>query len=70
MKTERLPVKHGAGIVNDGQLMTRAQAEMHAHRAMDPALRRVGFVVVVTRSDPEMHGGNWFRINYGYDRRV
>jgi hypothetical protein len=64
---EKLPVKLGAGTAPT--LMTRQQAERYGQKMMDPKLRRVGFVCVVTRSDPEMHGGLWFRVSYGYDRR-
>ena len=32
---------------------------------MDPALRRAGFKCRVSKSDVQMHGGEWFRINRG-----
>lgn len=61
---ERLLLK--IGIWTSEQLFTRKQAERHALRVMDPALKRCGFEVFVSRSDAEMHGGTWFRASYGY----
>jgi hypothetical protein len=67
--TLKLPVKHGCGYITDGnlnpRLMTRQQAQRHGERTMPADLKRAGFQCVVAQSDPEMHGGSWFRINYG-----
>ena len=60
---ERLPVK--AGLATLPLSMTRAQAQRHGDKAMPPDLRRAGFKTVIFRSDREIHGGDWFRINYG-----
>lgn len=61
----KLPVK--IGILTLDQPMTRDQARRHGERVMPRDLKRVGFRCVVGESDPEMHGGSWFRISYGYD---
>ena len=60
---ERLPVKLGIG--ESKTRMTRAQALKWGEKHMDPALKRAGFTCYVSRSDPTLHGGDWFRINYG-----
>lgn len=62
MTNERLPVK--IGLWTSDKPMTRAQAERLGKRSMSADLKRAGFVVTVGRSDPEMHGGDWFRVNY------
>jgi hypothetical protein len=67
--SERLPVRLGAGWVRDGRPMTREAAMKHGLKVIDPTLKRVGFVCLVHRSDAVIHGGDWFRINYAYDRR-
>jgi hypothetical protein len=59
---EKLPVKIGIGV-SDKQ-MTRKQALSYGKRIMPADLKRAGFEVRVSRSDPEMHGGDWFRVNY------
>ncbi len=60
-QTLKLPVKDGAGTL--AREMTRAQALRHCERTMDPSLRRAGFKCQVSKSDAQMHGGEWFRIN-------
>ena len=62
-KTERLPVKIGLGILPAP--MTAAQARRYGEKNMPRDLRRAGFRVEIFRSDPALHGGDWFRINYG-----
>jgi hypothetical protein len=59
---ERLPVKVGSGQLD--RHMTRAEARQYGERNMPADLKRAGFVTVVFRSDPQIHGGNWFRVNY------
>lgn len=63
MKDEKLPVKIGLHTLD--KPMTRAQAQRYGNRNMPKDLRRAGFQCVVARSDAEIHGGTWFRINYG-----
>ena len=58
-----LPVKVGIGTLP--RPMTREQAHRYGERNMPADLRRAGFQTVVFRSDAEIHGGDWFRINYG-----
>jgi hypothetical protein len=60
---ERLPVKIGLSTLD--KMMTRAGAYRFGARNMPADLKRAGFQTVIFRSDPELHGGNWFRINYG-----
>jgi hypothetical protein len=63
MKTERLTVKVGCGELD--KAMTREQAMRWGVRNMPKDLKRAGFECVVVKSDAEMHGGVWFRVNYG-----
>lgn len=61
---EKLPVRFGSS----GQFpnpMTKEQARRLGNRIMPKDLQRAGFVCTIFRSDPEIHGGNWFRILYG-----
>lgn len=60
---ERLPVKVGLGVLPTQ--MTRAQALRWGKRNMPADLAKAGFEVCVFRTDPEIHGGNWFRVSYG-----
>ena len=60
---ERLVVKAGCGELP--RPMTREQAHRYGDRHMPADLKRAGFQTVVARSDAELHGGTWFRINYG-----
>lgn len=61
---QKLPVKVGLSTLP--KKMTKAQAERYGNRHMPKDLKRVGFQTVVFESDVEMHGGKWYRINYGY----
>jgi hypothetical protein len=61
--TTRLPVK--CGLTTLPRPMTRDQAQKWGERNMPADLRRAGFVCVVAKTDPELHGGEWFRVNYG-----
>lgn len=60
---EVLVVKVGAGALEPP--MTAAQARRWGERNMPSGLRAAGFHVHVSRTDPQIHGGTWFRINYG-----
>lgn len=60
---EPLPVKVGAGTLE--LPMTPAQAQRWGERNMPSGLRAAGFKVHVSRTDPQMHGGTWLRVNYG-----
>ncbi len=61
--TEKLTVKVGLSTLD--RKMTRAQAQRYGERNMPRDLKRAGFKTVVCRTDPEIHGGVWLRINYG-----
>lgn len=63
MRSEKLTVKIGLGQLD--RPMTRAQAQRYGERHMPHDLKRAGFHCVVARTTPELHGGVWFRINYG-----
>jgi len=65
---EKLIVK--IGLHQMEKRMTRAQALRYGLRHMPKDLKRAGFDCIVARSDPELHGGDWFRINYGYQTEV
>jgi hypothetical protein len=58
----RLPVKVGIGQLPNP--MTKAQALRWAQANMPADLRRVGFVASVFTSDPQIHGADYFRVNY------
>lgn len=60
---ERLMVKIGLGTLP--RLMTREEAYRYGDTHMPNDLRRAGFETIIARSDAELHGGVWFRINYG-----
>ena len=66
---EKLIVKYGIGVLVDKDLkpirMTRTQAQRYAERNMPSGLRKANFEAFVARSCPDLHGGDWFRINYG-----
>jgi hypothetical protein len=59
----RLPVKVGLSTLD--KPMTREQAQRYGERHMPTDLRRAGFECIVAKSDAEIHGGVWYRINYG-----
>jgi len=61
--SEKLPVKVGCGTLD--KPMTRAQAQRYGEKVMPTDLKRAGFECVIARTDIEIHGGEWFRINYG-----
>ena len=44
--------------------MTYKQALRYGKNAMPADLKRAGFVCEVGRSDRELHGGEWYRIDY------
>jgi hypothetical protein len=44
--------------------MNEKQAKAYGKRNMPSDLRRAGFVVSVFRSDLEIHGADFYRINY------
>lgn len=60
---QKLPVKVGLSTLD--KPMTRAAALRYGERNMPADLRRAGFKTVVAKTDAEMHGGVWLRINYG-----
>lgn len=62
-ESQKLPVKIGLSTLE--MPMTRQQALRYGERAMPNDLRRAGFHTTVARSDVEIHGGEWFRVNYG-----
>jgi hypothetical protein len=60
---EKRQVRVGIGRLPEP--MTKAQAMRYGNTHMPEDLKRAGFVTVVTKSDPELHGELWFRISYG-----
>ena len=60
---EKLLVK--SGLHTFEKPMTRAQALRLGERTMPRDLKAAGFETFIARSDAELHGGVWFRINYG-----
>ncbi|MFK4131949.1 hypothetical protein ACI2KR_06595 [Pseudomonas luteola] len=63
LDTQKLPVKLGLGQLN--KPMTRAQAQRYGDRNIPRDLKAAGFTCSVFTSDPEIHGGLWYRISYG-----
>lgn len=45
--------------------MTIDQAKKWGERHMPQDLKKAGFTTVIFESDPELHGGLWYRINFG-----
>ena len=60
---ERREVRIGIGKLD--QPMTLAQAKRYGDRNMPRDLKAAGFKTFVGVSDPEIHGGLWFRVDYG-----
>lgn len=60
---EKLPVK--IGISSLEKLMTHEQALRYGKKAMPADFKKAGFECIIFRSDPEINGGNFYRINYG-----
>jgi hypothetical protein len=60
-------VKWGADFLRgsnwEPRVMTRRQAERYAQLHIPKHLKKAGFTCHVSESDPEMHGGHWYRIN-------
>ena len=66
MQTETRPVIFAENRPSaDSRVMTMAQALKLADRKMPKALKAAGFKSEVFASDAEIHGGLWFRVNYG-----
>lgn len=59
----KLPVK--IGLTTLPRLMTREQAQRYGERHIPADLKRAGFHVFVAKTIVELHGGEWYRINYG-----
>lgn len=62
---ERLPVRFGCARETLPGTMTRQQARRWGNCSMPRDLKRAGFEVVVFRSDPEINGGDFFRVSFG-----
>lgn len=60
---EKLLVKVGLSSLE--RLMTHKQALRYGKNAMPADLKKAGFECIVFRSDPQINGGNFYRINYG-----
>lgn len=45
--------------------MTKNAAKKWGERNMPRDLKAAGFTTTVFESDAELHGGSWYRINYG-----
>lgn len=65
-KPEKRPLLFGENRPNgDSPIVTKAGALRIARANMPADLRRAGFVASIFASDPELHGGEWWRVNYG-----
>ena len=62
-RAEKREVRVGIGKLD--QLMTKAEAKRYGDRNMPRDLKAAGFKTFVGTSDQELHGGLWFRIDYG-----
>lgn len=62
-KKEKLRVRVGNGTLEG--LMTRSQAQRYGDQNIPADLKRAGFKTVIFRSDPEINGADFFRVNYG-----
>jgi hypothetical protein len=63
MPDQKLAVKLGLSTLD--KPMTRAAAQRYGERNIPADLKRAGFQVFVSKTDAELHGGVWYRINYG-----
>lgn len=61
--TEKREVRVGIGKLD--QHMTMSQAKRYGDRNMPRDLKAAGFQTFVGVSDQELHGGLWFRVDYG-----
>lgn len=61
-QAEKREVRIGIGKLD--YPMTHAQAKRHGDANMPSELKMAGFETVVGASDPDLHGGLWFRIGY------
>lgn len=59
----KLPVKFGLGQLD--KPMTEAQARRWGKANMPADLDGAGFKVGVFRSDPDLHGSDFYRISFG-----
>lgn len=59
---EKREVRIGIGKLDTP--MTIAQARRYGDANMPRDLKAAGFETAIGVSDPEIHGGIWFRINY------
>lgn len=64
-QAECLPVRFGCGRQALDKPMTAKQARRWGRLNMPGDLKRSGFEVVVFRSDPEIHFGDYFRVSFG-----
>jgi hypothetical protein len=65
---ECLPVRMGAGRETLPKPMTAAQARKYGQKLLRvwyPDLQRAGFEPCLFRSDPEIHGADYFRLSFG-----
>jgi hypothetical protein len=63
--TEKRPVIIGENRPNSySTTMTKSEALRYARRIMPKDLARAGFSASIFASDPELHGGLWWRVNY------
>lgn len=65
MSIERLPVRIGSGNQTLPLRLSHTECKRWGDRNMPADMKAAGFKTVVFRSDPEIHDGLWFRINYG-----
>lgn len=62
---ERRDVRMGVSNTTLHLGWTKTQCKRWGDKNMPADLKGAGFKTVVFSSDPEIHGGLWFRINYG-----
>lgn len=62
---EKRPIRPALNGTSWGRPVTRKQAQRIGERNMPPDLKRAGFQTVVFASNPEIHGAEYWRINYG-----
>lgn len=62
-KPEKREVRVGIGKLEG--LMTESQARRYGDENMPKDLKAAGFKTFVGVSDQDLHGGLWFRVDYG-----
>lgn len=62
-KVQKREVRFGSGALD--KPMSLKEAKNWGDRHMPQDLKAAGFKTVIFESDPDLHGGLWYRVNFG-----